>query len=116
MEEELLKLILQELREIKGSLTRLEEKVDKLEKRVGKLEEKVDKLEKRVDKLEEKVGDLEGKVDVNSENIEAIKNIVTGHYKEFKEYARYNSVQHNLYDAKLLSLEEESDKYNSEEQ
>ena len=93
MEEELLKLILQELREIKGSLTRLEEKVDK--------------LEKRVDKLEEKVGDLEGKVDVNSENIEAIKNIVTGHYKEFKEYARYNSVQHNLYDAKLLSLEEE---------
>ncbi len=54
-------------------LTKIENKVDKLEVKVDKLEEKVDKLEAKVDKLEEKVDKLEAKVDKLEEKVDKLE-------------------------------------------
>ena len=59
---------------------KLDDKVDKLDVRVGNLESKVDKLddrvgnlESKVDKLDDRVGNLESKVDKLQEDIQVIK-------------------------------------------
>ena len=97
---------------LEESVAKLEEAISKLEERVGNLEVEVSNLKGQVGKLEKRVGNLEKESAVNSENIETLKDIVMIHYKEFKEFVEHNYVQHNLYDAKLITLKEESEEYN----
>ena len=111
MEQEMLKLILVEIREIKGDISELKDTVKSMDTRLTKVERDV--AETKRDVAETKRELAETKKDVKSlkeisefhtENINAIKNVVTSHYMEFKKFVKANATQHNLYDAKLLQF------------
>lgn len=118
MEQEMLKLILVEIREMKGDISELKDTVKSMDTRLTKVERdvaetKIDVAETKRDVAETKRELAETKKDVKSlkeisefhtENINAIKNVVSSHYMEFKKFVKANATQHNLYDAKLLQF------------
>ena len=129
MEKELLNLILSEIREMKGDvselksdmkevktrLTNLENRMDSLENRMTNVENdmsevkiRLTNLENRMDNLENRMSNVEDLGEFNKETSEAIRNVVTSHYMEFKKYIKSNNVQHNLYNAKLLEYKKEN--------
>jgi archaellum component FlaC len=61
--EEKFEEILAQIKEIRESQSRLENRVNSLENRMDSLEKSVNSLEKRVDSLEKRVGSLEERVD-----------------------------------------------------
>lgn len=70
MEKSVEELILQELREIKGALNSLGERMDALETRMDALETRMGMLETRMDALESRVDRLERRMDTLEEKIE----------------------------------------------
>ena len=95
MEKEVLNLILLEVREMKGDMS-------EVKNRLGNLENDMSEVKGRLTNLEDKITNLEEMTEFNTENIESIKNVVTSHYMEFKKFVKSNNTQHNVYNAKLL--------------
>ncbi len=60
---EMLELILGEVRKVSDKVDRLESRMDNLEKRMDSLEIKVNNIEKKVEKLEIKVNNIEQKAE-----------------------------------------------------
>ena len=108
MEQEILKLILSELREMKEDFSTLKNDMAEIKERLTKVEERLTNLENRVINLENRVTNVEELGEFNKENIESIKNVVTNHYMEFKKFVKSNNTQHNLYNAKLLQYNKEN--------
>ena len=54
MEEKYFNLIMQELKEIKDSQVRIEERIDKIEERMDRIEERIDKMEQKLTSLDER--------------------------------------------------------------
>lgn len=55
MEEKHFNLIIQELKEIKDSQVRMEERIGRIEERQDRMEERIGKIEERQDKMEKKL-------------------------------------------------------------
>ena len=130
MEQEMLKLILVEVREMKGDISELKTTVKSIDKRLTNVEHNVAENTKDIKILKEIVAEntkdikilkenvaenaikenskniksLKELVEFQTENINAIKHVVTSHYMEFKKFVKANATQHNLYDAKLLQF------------
>ena len=101
MEQELLKLILVEIREMK-------EDVSELKTTVNSMSERLTNVDNRLKNVEKDVKDLKEMSEFHTENIEAIKNVVTNNYMEFKKFVKANTTQHNLYNTKLLKFDKEN--------
>lgn len=129
MEEEILKLILAEMREMKGDISDLKKDMTEVKDRLTNLESdmsevKSDIVELKTDMSEVKSDIVELKSDMvevkstlqetkelaefNKETSDSIKNVVTSHYMEFKKFVKSNATQHNLYNAKLLKYNKEN--------
>ena len=136
MEQELLKLILVEIREMKGDISELKNSVKSIDTRLTNVENDITEVKKDVSKMKtdmtkmqadmtEMQADMtEMKEDISentkdikclkemsefhTENINAIKNVVTSHYMEFKKFVNLNNTQHNLYDARLLQFNKDN--------
>ena len=125
MEQELLKLILVEIREMKESISGFntdmsdvksdmaEVKADMVEVKADMAEVKADmkEVKTRLTNVEQNVAEntkdikaLKELTEFHTESINAIKNVVTNHYMEFKKFVKANNIQHNLYDTKLLQF------------
>ena len=101
MEKEVLNLILVEVREMKGDMA-------EVKNRLGNLETDMTEVKGRLTNVENKITNLEEMTEFNTENIESIKNVVTSHYMEFKKFVKSNNTQHNVYNAKLLQYNKEN--------
>lgn len=101
MEKEVLNLILLEVREMKGYMS-------EVKNRLGNLENDMSEVKGRLTNVEDKITNLEETTEFNTENIESIKNVVTSHYMEFKKFVKSNNTQHNVYNAKLLQYNKEN--------
>lgn len=101
MEKEVLNLILAEVREMKGDMS-------EVKNRLGNLENDMTEVKERLTNVENKITNLEEMTEFNTENIESIKNVVTSHYMEFKKFVKSNNTQHNVYNAKLLQYNKEN--------
>lgn len=115
MEKEVLNLILVEVREMKGDMSEVKNRLGNLEtdmtevkSRLTNVENKITNLENKITNLEDKITNLEEMTEFNTENIESIKNVVTSHYMEFKKFVKSNNTQHNVYNAKLLQYNKEN--------
>ena len=125
MEQELLKLILVEIREMKESVSEVKTDMTKVKSDMEEVksdmeEVKTDMTEVKSDMKEVKtrltnvernvaentkdIKSLKELAEFHTESINAIKNVVTNHYMEFKKFVKTNNIQHNLYDAKLLQF------------
>ena len=94
MENELLNLILVEIREMKGDMSEVKERLTNVESDMSEVKGRLTNVEELAE--------------FNKENSESIKNVVTSHYMEFKKYIKSNNTQHNLYNAKLLQYNKEN--------
>ena len=111
MEQEMLKLILVEIREMKGDISELKDTVKSIdirltnvEKDVAQTKKDVAQTKKDVAQTQKDVKSLKEMSEFHTESINAIKHVVTSHYMEFKKFVKANAIQHNLYDAKLLQF------------
>lgn len=101
MEKEVLNLILDEIREMKGDMSEIKNRLTNLEIDMSEVKKDTKEVKKRLDKVEELA-------EFNQETCQSIKNVVTSHYMEFKKYVKSNNTQHNLYNAKLLQYNKEN--------
>ena len=129
MEQEMLKLILAEIREMKENISELKTSVKNMDNRLTKVENdmtemKSDMTEMKSDMTEMKSDMTEMKniistnaKDIKSlkemsefqlENIDAIKNVVTNNYMEFKKFVKANMTKPNLYNTNLLKFDKEN--------
>ena len=95
MEQELLKLILTNVQEMRGDISEIKERITNVEQNVKELTDRVTNVEKEMKATKELA-------EFNKENIESIKRVVTSHYQEFKKFVKSNATQHNVYNAKLM--------------
>ena len=130
MEEEILKLILVEMREMKGDVSELKTDMKEVKGRIANLETDMTEVKDRVTNLESDMSEVKSDIvelktdmsevksdmvevkttlqetkelsEFNKETSDSIKNVVTSHYMEFKKFVKSNATQHNLYNAKLL--------------
>ena len=108
MEKEVLNLILLEVREMKGDMSEVKNRLGNLENDMSEVKGRLTNLENKITNLEDKITNLEEMTEFNTENIESIKNVVTSHYMEFKKFVKSNNTQHNVYNAKLLQYNKEN--------
>ena len=108
MEKEVLNLILVEVREMKGDMTEVKNRLGNLETDMTEVKSRLTNVENKITNLEDKITNLEEMTEFNTENIESIKNVVTSHYMEFKKFVKSNNTQHNVYNAKLLQYNKEN--------
>ena len=101
MEQEILKLILVEMREMKEGMSRVEDRLTNVEDRLTDVENDMSEVKTTLKETKELA-------EFNKETADSIKNVVTSHYMEFKKFAKSNSTQHNLYNAKLLRFNKEN--------
>ena len=100
MEKEVLNLILVEIREMKGDMSEVKERLTNVESDVAEMKSDITEVKEKVKKVEELS-------EFNQETCQSIKNVVTSQYMEFKKYIKSNNIQHNLYNAKLLQYKKE---------
>ena len=74
MEKNIEELILQELREIKGAVNSLCERMDSMEKRMDSIEKRMDSMEKRMDALEKRMDLIENRMDALEKRMDLIEN------------------------------------------
>ena len=108
MEKEVLNLILVEVREMKGDMAEVKNRLGNLETDMTEVKSRLTNVENKINNLEDKITNLEEMTEFNTENIESIKNVVTSHYMEFKKFVKSNNTQHNVYNAKLLQYNKEN--------
>lgn len=101
MENEVLNLILVEIREMK-------EDMKEVKARLTNVEEDLAYVKKDLAHVKEDVGYVKELAKFNKETSQSIMNVVTSHYMEFKKYVRLNNVQHKVYDSKLLQFNKEN--------
>ena len=94
MEKEVLNLILMEVKEMKGDMSEVKERLTNLENDMSEVKKRLQTVEKLAE--------------FNKETSQSIKNVVVNHYMEFKKHVKLNKTQHNLYDAKLLKFNKEN--------
>ena len=133
MEQKILKLILVEMREMKGDMSEVKEKLTKVENRLTNVEKEVaetkaeiaevkneiveikvevaevkDEVRIEADRLNTQLKEQKELIEFNKETCQAIMNVITAHYKEFKKFVKLNTTQHHIYDAKLLKYNKEN--------
>ena len=122
MEKEVLNLILVEVREMKGDMSEVKERLTNLENdmsevkgRLTNLENDMSEVKRRLTNVENDISEVKARLqtveelaEFNKETSQSIKNVVVNHYMEFKKHVKLNKTQHNLYDAKLLKFNKEN--------
>lgn len=129
MEQEILKLILVEMREMKGDVSDLKKDMAEVKNRLTNLEYDMTGVKDRLINLESDMSEVKSDIvelksdmvevkstlqetkelsEFNKETSDSIKNVVTSHYMEFKKFVKSNATQHNLYNAKLLKYNKEN--------
>ena len=129
MEQEILKLILVEMREMKGDVSDLKKDMSEVKNRLTNLESDMTSVKERLTNLESDMSEVKSDIvelksdmvevkttlqetkelsEFNKETSDSIKNVVTSHYMEFKKFVKSNATQHNLYNAKLLKYNKEN--------
>ena len=88
MEKEVLNLILVEVREMKGDMAEVKNRLGNLETDMTEVKSRLTNVENKINNLEDKITNLEEMTEFNTENIESIKNVVTSHYMEFKKFVK----------------------------
>lgn len=122
MEKEVLNLILVEVREMKGDmsevknrLTNLESSMVEVKTRLTNVEGRLTHLETDASEMKKDMIEVKGRLkkveelsEFNQETCQSIMNVTTSHYMEFKKYIKSNDVQHNLYNAKILQYNKDN--------
>lgn len=108
MEEELLKLILVEMRgmksefsEVKDRLTRVEDRLTNVEDRLTNVEGRLSTLETEMVAVKIELKEVRELAEFNKETNESIMNVVTKHYREFKMFVKENNIDHERYNSKI---------------
>ena len=111
-EQELLQLILTEVRstnekvdKLDARVGRLEQRMDKLEQRMDKLEQRMDKLERRMDKLEQRVGNLEQRVGNLETTVNQNYKLLESFYEMQKEFNTAMTVRMDRFQTHVEHLE-----------
>ena len=115
MEQEMLKLILVEMRELKGDMSGLKGDMSRLKSDMSEMKVTLKNVEGRLTKVEKDISEVKSTLketyelaEFNKETSESIRNVVTNHYMEFKKFVKANNTHHNLYNAKLLQYNKKS--------
>jgi len=107
MEQEMLRLILVEMREMKEDMSEVKTTLKKVDVRLTNVEDRLTGVEDRLTGVEGRLSNVEELAEFNKENIIAIKNGVSSNYMEFKKFIKSNKIQHKLYDSNLLQFNKE---------
>lgn len=101
MEQEILKLILVEMREMKGEVSEVKDRLNNVENDMSEVKTTLKETNITLKETKELA-------EFNKETSDSIKNVVTSYYMEFKKFVKLNNTQHNLYNAKLLKYNKEN--------
>lgn len=124
MEQEILKLILVEMREMKGDMSEVKGKLTNLETdmsevksdmtefkgRLTNLETDMTEVKKDVTDIKEKLKKVEELSEFNYDTIQTIMKVTEEHFKDFKQFIKKNDEDHQRYNSRILNYRiEESD-------
>lgn len=124
MEQEILKLILVEMREMKGDmsevkvkLTNLETDMTEVKGRLTNLETDMTEFKGRLTNLETDITEVKGRLkrveelsEFNYDTSQTIMKVTEEHFKDFKQFIKKNNEDHQRYNSRILNYRiEESD-------
>ena len=138
MEEQVLKLILSELTEMKGSMSELksdmkevkgrltgvenrlinvENRLTNVENRLTKVENKLTNVEDRLTNVETDMTEVKGKLnrieelaEFNYDTCQTIMQVSDEHFREFRQFIKKNNEDHQRYNSKIIQYKVEEDK------
>lgn len=117
MEEQVLKLILSELTEMKGSMSELKSDMKEVKGRLTGVENRLTKVEDRLTNVEIDMTEVKGKLnrieelaEFNYDTCQTIMQVSDEHFREFKQFIKKNNEDHQRYNSKIIQYKVEEDK------